>query len=58
MTMMKYFSVLYTFDGQKYWGDVDAKTHIEARRAFLAAHRGQNVQILDVSVETVLTVAR
>jgi len=48
---MKYFSVLYTFDGQKYWGDVDAKT-------FLAAHRGQNVQILDVSVETVLTVAR
>ena len=56
--MMKYFSVLYTFDGQKYWGDVDAKTHVEARRAFLAAHRGQNVQILDVSVEPVLTVAR
>jgi len=55
---LRNFTILYSFNGRKAWGDVSAPTAVEARRAFMRAHRSDNVQILDVSIDPVLTVCR
>jgi hypothetical protein len=50
---MKTYTVLYSFDGRKYWGDVRATSLTEARKLFAYASTGQNVEILDVFLEAV-----
>ena len=48
---MMTYTVLYSFDGRKYWGGIRATSLTEARKLFAYATTAQNVEILDVFLE-------
>ena len=48
---MNTYTVLYSFDGLKYWDGVRATSLTEAQKLFTYATTGQNLEIIDVFLE-------